>query len=155
MAYNEDKDTSNPFLSKINDKWDDFISFEGDSIIEVLVKSIANLIVLLVLVLLIPIGVIISIYNSLYNLQKKAYENVIDDSGTSSQFASSVELGVYILLSLPFFLLLVPYWIIAAIVTWLVKHKVLALIIIVIVGLCYVFRDRMIPFVESLINKLL
>jgi hypothetical protein len=149
MVYRESRDTSNPFLSKIIDKWQDLISFDGDSIIEVLVKSIANFIVLIFLVVLIPVGIIISIYNSLYNLQKKAYDNVISESGSSSQFASSVELGIYILLSIPFLLILIPYWILAAILTFMVKHKMLALFLIVIAVLCYVFWDKIVQVITS------
>ena len=72
-------------------------------------------------------------YNSFYNLQKKAYDDLkYDTDPSTSQFVSAVEFGIYALLSLPFLLLLIPYWIFAIIVTWFAKHWIIATIIIVI-----------------------
>lgn len=34
MAYYSEKDTRNPFLPKVQEKWRELIDFEGDSIIE-------------------------------------------------------------------------------------------------------------------------
>ena len=134
MAYNSDKETNNPFLPKVQEKWEELLEFDGDSIIEKVVKSIAVVIVLCILVCLIPVGIIISIYNSFYNLQKKAYDDLKYDSDPStSQFVSAVEFGIYALLSLPFLLLLIPYWIFAIIVTWFAKHWIIATIFIVII----------------------
>ena len=118
MAYYSEKETSNPFFPKLQEKWSDLIEFDGDSIIEKLVRSISEVIVLCLLVALLPVGVIISIYNSFYNLQKKAYDSIRYDSDSHSQFASCVEYGIYVLLSLPFMILLVPYWIFAFIAAW-------------------------------------
>jgi len=143
MAYYSEKETSNPFLPKVQEKWSELIEFDGDSIIEKIVKSVSVLIVLCILVLLIPIGVVISIYNSFYNLQKKAYDDIrYDTDPSTSQFVSSVEYGIYALLSLPFLLLLIPYWIFANVVTWFAKHKVTAIIIIVLVILIVTFYDE-------------
>lgn len=124
MAYKSEKETSNPFIPKVQEKWKELIEFDKGSIIEKIVKSIAVLIVLGILLLLIPIGVVISIYNSFYNLQKKAYDELKRDTDSSnSQFVSCVEFGIYALLSLPFCLLLLPYWLFAKIVTWFAKLK--------------------------------
>ena len=68
MAYNSEKETTNPFLPKVQEKWEELLEFDGDSIIEKVVKSISVLIVLCIIALLIPIGIIISIYNSFYNI---------------------------------------------------------------------------------------
>lgn len=150
MAYSSEKETTNPFLPKVQEKWDDFKQFDGDSIIENVVKSISLLIVIFVLVLLLPIGVIISIYNSFYNLQKKAYDDLLYDSdSSSSQFASSVELGIYALLSLPFLILLVPYWLIAILVTWFAKHKLLAITIFVLIIIFIIFRHEIIQLIAN------
>ena len=153
MIYREEKDTVNPFLEKLTEKYEDLVAFEGDSIVEVVVKTFTNIIMLIVLVVLIPIGIIISIYNTLYNLQKKTYDNLMEDD-SSSRFALSVELGIYILLSIPCLLILIPYWIMAAIITWMVKHKILALFVIIIAVLCYVYRDRIVQMFETIMNNI-
>lgn len=115
MVYKEDKETSNPFIPMVKDKWADLADFDGKSTIEIVVKSISEIIVLIILLALIPIGAIISIYNSFYNLQKKTYDDLMYDTDSStSQFASSVEFGIYFILSLPFLFILVPYWIITS-----------------------------------------
>lgn len=143
MAYYLEKETSNPFLPKVQEKWNDLIEFDGDSIIEKLVRSISEVIVLCLLVVLLPIGVIISIYNSFYNLQKKAYDSLRYDSDSHSQFADSVEYGIYLLLSLPFLLLLLPYWTFAAIIPWLAKHKVIAMMLIVLLIAGFYLKMRL------------
>lgn len=151
MAYSKDKDTSNPFLPKVAEKWEELTDFEGDSIVEIIVKSLSQFIVLLILVCLIPIGAIISIYNSFYNLQKKAYDDLMYDTDSStSQFASSVEYGIYVLLSLPFLLVLIPYWIVAALVTWFAKHKVMAIIAIILIVACLIFWKQILMLVEEI-----
>lgn len=133
MAYYSKKETINPFLPKVQEKWDELLEFEGNSIIEKGIKTISVLIVLCILVCLIPVGIIISIYNSFYNMQKNAYDDLKYNTDTStSQFVSAVEFGIYALLSLPFLLLLIPYWIFAVIVTWFAKHWIIATIFIVI-----------------------
>lgn len=133
MAYYSEKETINPFLPKVQEKWDELLEFEGNSIIEIGIKTISVLIVLCILVCLIPVGIIISIYNSFYNMQKNAYDHLKYNTDTStSQFVSAVEFGIYTLLSLPFLLLLIPYWIFAVIVTWFAKHWIIATIFIVI-----------------------
>ena len=133
MAYYSEKETINPFLPKVQEKWDELLEFEGNSIIEIGIKTISVLIVLCILVCLIPVGIIISIYNSFYNMQKNAYDDLKYNTDTStSQFVSAVEFGIYTLLSLPFLLLLIPYWIFAVIVTWFAKHWIIATIFIVI-----------------------
>ena len=88
-------------------------------------------------------GIIISIYNSFYNLQKKTYDAIRYNSESSnSEFAASVEYGIYIILSLPFFLLLVPYWIFSVLFTWLVRFKWIAVIVIIIMVILFlVFRE--------------
>ena len=142
MAYRENKETSNPFIPKVIDKWADLTSFDGNSTIEIIVKSISEIIVLIILVVLIPIGTIISIYNSFYNLQKKSYDDLMyDNDSSSSQFASSVEFGIYFILSLPFLFILVPYWIITSLVTWFAKHKTLTIVLVVVAVICYILRD--------------
>ena len=151
MAYSKDKDTSNPFLPKVAEKWEELTDFEGDSIVEIIVKSLSQFIVFLILVCLIPIGAIISIYNSFYNLQKKAYDDLMYDTDSStSQFASSVEFGIYVLLSLPFLLVLIPYWIIAALVTWFAKHKVMAIIVIVLIVAALIFMEQIMMLIYKL-----
>ena len=90
MAYYSEKETSNPFLPKLKEKWRDLIDFEGDSFIETCVKSFSELIVLLILLLLLPIGVLISVYNSFYNLQKRTYDSLKYNSDSDSQFTDSV-----------------------------------------------------------------
>lgn len=143
MAYYSEKETTNPFLPMVQEKWEELLEFDGDSIIEKVVKSISVLIVLCIIVLLIPIGIIISIYNSFYNLQKKAYDDLkYDTDPTTSQFVSSVEFGIYTLLSLPFLLILIPYWLFAIIVTWFAKHKIIASIVIVLVIVYLSFKDE-------------
>jgi len=143
MAYYSEKETYNPFLPKVQEKWEELLEFEGDSIIEKVVKSISVLIVLCILVCLIPVGIIISIYNSFYNLQKKAYDDLkYDTDPSTSQFVSAVEFGIYALLSLPFLLLLIPYWIFAVIVTWFAKHWITAIIIIIILLVYMSFMDE-------------
>lgn len=133
MAYYSEKETINPFLPKVQEKWDELLEFEGNSIIEKGIKTISVLIVLCILVCLIPVGIIISIYNSFYNMQKNAYDDLKYNTDTStSQFVSAVEFGIYALLSLPFLLLLIPYWIFAVIITWFAKHWIIATIFIVI-----------------------
>ncbi len=142
MVYNSKKETDNPFLPKVQEKWKEFMKFEGESFIEIIVKSISSLILLCVLVCLIPVGIIISVYNTFYNLQKKAYDNLNSDNNqTSSQFVSAVEFGIYALLSLPFLLLLIPYWIFAIIVTWFAKHWIIATILIVILLIYLIFKN--------------
>jgi len=154
MAYRYEKETDNPFISSVEDKWNELIEFEGDSIIEKGIKSISIIIVLCILLLLIPIGVIISIYNSLYNLQKKVYDYIDDDysDSLSSKFVASVEYGIYVLLSLPFFLSLIPYWVISFIITWSVRHKVVAMIIIVVLCVFLSFGDVIINWLNNLIK---
>lgn len=143
MAYYSEKETTNPFLPMVQEKWEELLEFDGDSIIEKVVKSISVLIVLCIIVLLIPIGIIISIYNSFYNLQKKAYDDLkYDTDPTTSQFVSSVEFGIYTLLSLPFLLILIPYWLFAIIVTWFAKHKIIASIVIVLIIVYLSFKDE-------------
>ena len=143
MAYYSEKETYNPFLPKVQEKWEELLEFEGDSIIEKVVKSISVLIVLCILVCLIPVGIIISIYNSFYNLQKKAYDDLkYDTDPSTSQFVSAVEFGIYALLSLPFLLLLIPYWAFAIIVTWFAKHWITAIIIIIILLVYMSFMDE-------------
>ncbi len=152
MAYNSEKETTNPFLPKVKEKWKELIAFDGDSIIEIVVKSISVLIVLCIIVLLIPIGIIISIYNSFYNLQKKAYDDLkYDTNPSTSQFVSSVEFGIYTLLSLPFFLILVPYWLFAIVVTWFAKHKVVTIVVIVLIIVYMSFKDE----IHELISRLI
>lgn len=121
MAYSSEKDTTNPFLSKIQDIWKDFLKFKGDTLIEKIVRSISVLVVLCIFVFLIPFGILISIYNSFYNLQKKSHDALLNSNSTNSQFVSGVEFGIYFLLSIPFWLLLIPYWIIAYLVIRLVN----------------------------------
>ena len=70
MVYNSERDTSNPFLFRVRDKWDELVEFEGETIIEKVVKSISILIVLCALILLIPVGIILSIYIFFSNLYK-------------------------------------------------------------------------------------
>ena len=41
MAYRYEKETDNPFISSVEDKWNELIEFEGDSIIEKGIKSIS------------------------------------------------------------------------------------------------------------------
>lgn len=142
MVYKEDKETSNPFIPMVKDKWADLADFDGKSTIEIVVKSISEIIVLIILLALIPIGAIISIYNSFYNLQKKTYDDLMYDTDSStSQFASSVEFGIYFILSLPFLFILVPYWIITSLVTWFAKHKTLTIVLVVVAVICYILRD--------------
>ena len=151
MAYNTQKNTTNPFIPKVIEKLKELTNFKGESIVEKIVKCLSQFIVLLILIALIPIGAVISIYNSFYNLQKKTYDNLINDKdSTSNQFASSVEFGVYFVLSLPFLFLLIPYWIIAAIVTWFAKNKTVAIILIIIAVVAYIFRQNIIDFFVSL-----
>lgn len=150
MAYYSEKETSNPFLPKLQEKWDDLVEFEGDSIIEKIVRGVSEFIVLCLLVLLLPVGVIISIYNSFYNLQKKAYDSIRYESDSHSQFADSVEYGIYLLLSLPFLLLLLPYWVFAAIILWLAKHKVVVMILIVLFIAGFYFKDEIIWLIQSI-----
>ena len=151
MAYKTQKNTTNPFLPKISEKWKDLTNFKGESTIEIIVKSFSQFIVLLILVALIPIGAVISIYNSFYNLQKKTYDNLMNDTdSSSSQFASSVEFGIYVILSLPFLLVLIPYWIVAAIVTWAAKNKTIAIILLIVAVIAYVFRKDIVDFIMSL-----
>jgi hypothetical protein len=145
MVYNSKKETNNPFLPKIQEKWKELMKFEGDSLIEKIVRSITSLILLCILICLIPVGIIMSIYNTFYNLQKKAYDNLISDKNqTASQFefVSAVEFGIYALLSLPFLLLLIPYWIFAVIVTWLAKHRIIATIFIVILLIYLIYMNE-------------
>lgn len=142
MAYYSEKETSNPFLPKLQEKWDDLVEFEGDSIIEKIVRGVSEFIVLCLLVLLLPVGVIISIYNSFYNLQKKAYDSIRYESDSHSQFANSVEYGIYLLLSLPFLLLLLPYWIFAAIVPWFAKHKVVTTILLLLILVIIYYKNE-------------
>lgn len=146
MAYNDYKDTSNPIVPEVKDKWHDLLTFEGDTVVEKIVSTISKTIVLLLLIVLIPLGVVISIYNSLYNLQKSAYDDLDDDN----MFSKSVELGIYILLSIPFLLIMIPYWIFAPIWAWLAKHKVLIIIIIIIIVVFFVFKDSIMLFFNSL-----
>lgn len=151
MTYSSYKDTSNPFIPKVEDKWDDLLTFDGDSIVENIVKFISGVIVFVFLIALVPIGAVISIYNSFYNFQKKAYDKLMkDQDSSSSQFASSVEFGILILMSLPFFAVLIPYWIIAALVTWFAKHKIMAIIFIAILIACYVFRGQILALFYEL-----
>lgn len=143
MVYNSERDTSNPFLFRVRDKWDELVEFEGKTIIEKVVKSISILIVLCALILLIPVGIILSIYNSFYNLQKKTYDAIrFNSESSNSEFAASVEYGIYIVLSLPFFLLLMPYWIFSVLFTWLIKHKWIATIVIIMIILLVLFREE-------------
>jgi len=142
MAYKTPKNTTNPFLPQIIEKWKELTSSKGDSTIEIIVKCLSQIIVLLILVALIPIGAVISIYNCFYNLQKKTYDKLINDNdSSSSQFASSIEFGVYVILSLPFLIILIPYWIIAAIVTWFAKNKTLTIILLIIAAIAFYFKD--------------
>lgn len=143
MAYKNEKNTTNPFLPKVSEKWHELTSLKCKSFIETIVKNFSLIIVLLILVALIPIGAVISIYNTIYNLQKKAYDELMvkDTDSMSSQFATSVEFGIYILLSLPFLLILLPYWIIAVVFTWLAKNKTVTIVLIIITLLCFVFWD--------------
>lgn len=155
MAYNLEKETYNPFLPKVQEKWKEFIKFEGDSLIEIIVKSISSLILLCILVCLIPVGIIMSVYNTFYNLQKKAYDNLNSDTNpTTSQFVSAVEFGIYALLSLPFLLFLIPYWIFANIVTWFAKHWILATILIVILLIYLIFMNEINQLIGRFIYNL-
>ena len=143
MAYNTEKETSNPFLPKVQEKWEELMEFEGNSIIEKIVKSISVLIVFCILVCLIPVGIIISIYNSFYNLQKKAYDDLkYDTDPSTSQFVSAVEFGIYALLSLPFLIVLIPYWIFALFVTWFAKHRLITIIVIVLILIYFIFQNE-------------
>ena len=155
MVYNSKKETDNPFLPKVQEKWKEFMKFEGESFIEIIVKSISSLILLCILVCLIPVGIIISVYNTFYNLQKKAYDNLNSDNNqTSSQFVSAVEFGIYALLSLPFLLLLIPYWIFATIVTWFAKHWIIATILIVILLIYLIFMNDINQLIGGFIYNL-
>ena len=142
MAYYSEKETSNPFLPKLQEKWNSLVKFEGDSIIEKIVRSISEFIVLCLLVLLLPVGIIISIYNSFYNLQKKSYDSIRYESDSHSKFADSVEYGIYLLLSLPFLLLLLPYWILAAIIPWFARHKVVTTILFLLFFAIVYYKDE-------------
>lgn len=157
MVYNSKKETNNPFLPKVQEKWKEFMKFEGDSLIEKIVKGFTSLILLCLLICLIPIGIIMSIYNTFYNLQKKAYDNLNSNNNqTASQFefVSAVEFGIYALLSLPFLLLLIPYWIFAIIVTWLAKHWIITTILIVILLVYLIFKNDINPLISRYIFDL-
>lgn len=146
MAYSSYKETKNPFISQIVEKWNSFISFNGDTFIEKIVSSLAQLIVLILLVMLIPIGVIISIYNSIYNLQKGAMDRLNKKTDSSARFAVSIEFAIYFILGLPFILVLIPYWVISSIIIWLANHKVFAIILIILIILGLVFKNQIIDF---------
>lgn len=146
MAYSSYKETKNPFISQIVEKWNSFIIFNGDTFIEKIVSSLAQLIVLILLVMLIPIGVIISIYNSIYNLQKGAMDRLNKKTDSSARFAVSIEFAIYFILGLPFFLVLIPYWVISSIIIWLANHKVFAIILIILIILGLVFKNQIIDF---------
>lgn len=96
--------------------------------------------------MLIPIGVIISIYNSIYNLQKGAMDRLNKKTDSSARFAVSIEFAIYFILGLPFFLVLIPYWVISSIIIWLANHKVFAIILIILIILGLVFKNQIIDF---------
>ena len=152
MAYYYEKETYNPFLSLLVEKWDELIEFDGDTLIEKIIRSCSTFIVVICIIFLIPIGTIISIYNSLYNLQKKAYGrmNCYGDS-SYSQFVTSVEYGIYLLLSLPFFIILLPFWIISALFIWLTKHRIIAFIILLIIIIYLLFVDVINYYIAEII----
>lgn len=136
----ENKNTENPFIPTIIEKWNEFISFE-DFTISTIIEKITTLIVLSFLILLIPIGIVISIYSSLYNLQTKANEALSYHDDFSKKFAAGIEVGIYFILSLPFLGALIPYWFIASIVIFATKNKTLFIIITLLVISIYFFWD--------------
>jgi len=142
MAYNSYKDPGNPFLPVFLDKWSDLTRMDGDSVFENIIKTIINIIVLLIILALIPIGFLIAIYNSLYNLQAKTLEKIQNSNhSAASKFSMSVEFGIYLLLSIPLAIVLFPLWLIAQVFMWLVQHKVIAIVLIILAILGYIFRD--------------
>ena len=144
MAYYSEKETYNPFFPLLVEKWDELIEFDGDTLIEKIIRSCSTFIVAICLILLIPIGAIISIYNSFYNLQKKAYDRMnYNEDSSYSMFATSVEYGIYLLLSLPFFITLIPFWIFSALFIWFTKHKIIAFIFLFII-ITYLLFDNVI-----------
>ena len=156
MAYYSEKETYNPFLPKVQEKWKEMLEFEGDSFIEKVVKSISVLIVLCILICLIPVGIIISIYNSFYNLQKKAYNDLkYDTDPSTSQFVSAVEFGIYALLSLPFLIVLIPYWLFALLVTWFAKHRLLTIVAIVLVLFYFIFQNEACQLFDYLMQSII
>ena len=154
MAYCSEKETSNPFLPKLQEKWNDLVRLEGDSIIEKIVRCISEFIVLCLLVLLLPVGVIISIYNSFYNLQKKSYDSIRYESDSHSQFADSVEYGIYLLLSLPFLLLLLPYRLLAVITPWFARHKVVITILFLLFLAIIYYKDEVCYLINYLLGMI-
>ena len=146
MAYYSEKETYNPFLPLLVEKWDELIEFDGDTLIEKIIRSCSTFVVAICIILLIPIGAIISIYNSFYNLQKKAYDRMnYNEDSSYSQFVTSVEYGIYLLLSLPFFIILVPFWVFSALFIWFTKHKIIAFIILLII-IIYLLFDNVINY---------
>ena len=61
MAYYYEKETYNPFLSLLVEKWDELIEFDGDTLIEKIIRSCSTFIVVICIIFLIPIGAIINI----------------------------------------------------------------------------------------------
>lgn len=144
------KCTDNPFIPPVIEKWNELIDFDELSFSR-LIEKISKLIVFIFLILLIPIGVVESIRASLYNLQKDATDSLSRSADFSEKFAVGVEVGIYFLLSLPFLIILLPYWVIAGTVILLSKNKILFLLILVVAILAYIFlKDTAIYYVTGL-----
>ena len=144
------KSTNNPFIPLVIEKWNELIDFDEFSFSK-LIEKISKLIVFIFLILLIPVGVVESIRASLYNLQKNAAYSLSRSVDFSERFAVGVEIGIYFLLSLPFLIILLPYWIIAGTVIFLSKNKILFLLIVVMAILAYIFlKDTVMYYVTDL-----
>ena len=89
-------------------------------------------------------------------MQRKVYNSLSNKSDSyHTQVANSTEFAIYAILSIPFLLLLVPYWIFSVIITWFARNEIIALIIVGLTVGYLLYKDEIHKCVNNQITYIL
>lgn len=143
----------NRFAEILKEKVNELIKVHttSDGIIEMIAKYIAISIVIVIMAVLTPtIGIIMTLYVIFRNMTLRTYQKLSNESSSESKFPIMIELSIYSLLTLPFLIILIPYWIVAYLFIWSSEHILIAIIIaVVIVGLFFALKKPITTIMDS------
>lgn len=148
----------NPFIPRFKEKWEELkqVTSTSSNVIEIISKYIALIIVLLFLAILLPtVGVIISVHAVFKGMYKTTYEKLKsrNNQDDSVVFPLLIELSIYFILALPFFILLIPYWVIAKVAILASKNIIATIIFVILLITAFLFRAQISNVFNGILHK--
>lgn len=118
--YLKKKTTINIFRHHFSSAWSNIKNIpKGNNVIETITSFVARFGSLVLLFLLYPIGWLHIIWATFYNLQKDVYDKNKASQIPSDRFSYTFLWLLYWILSAPFVIILLPFWLVGKIIIWI------------------------------------